>query len=103
MECGKGGMSVLELGIHRASGVDIGKGRTSVSGMGKGGASALVLLSSLPGLGESLLAFLLNFNEPTLQKLSLGPFSFFLLVAIITAALLLSQLLKGSAILWSWW
>lgn len=105
---GKGGVSVLPLSKSGASDLDLGKGGASALGTGKGGASALVLCSSLSstssvpttGLGENLLAFLFNFRDPTLPKLSLGPFTLFLL-ALITAALLLSQLLKGSALIGS--
>lgn len=104
-------MFALESGENGESGFSFGKGGESVCGEGIGGASALVLYSPLSptssglvtGLGEALFAFLFNFREPILPKLSLGPFSALFLPALTTASFLLCQLLMGSACWWSCW
>lgn len=104
-------MLAFESGKSGASDFDLGKGGKSVCGEGIGGASALVLYSPLSptssgpvtGLGDALFAFLFNFREPILPKLSLGPFRALFLPALTTASFLLCQLLEGSACWWSCW
>lgn len=87
LRTGTNGMSALVLGESGTYGLDLdaGKEGTSILGVHEGGASVLILCFSVllisstlsTRLKERLFAFLLDLRDPTLIKLSLGPYSLF--------------------------